>query len=190
MKLKLFPILLSFLLILGACGGATDEGNDAADNNGGDTAENGGAAEGNGDQEDAQEEENQEAQAAKIGDTVTVEGVNITLKSVEVYQGEINEFQPLTQDHAIVANFVVENTNQEAYFIDSTEFTLYDAEGFELTQALPAEDMALSTELPGGKKARGSVYFDVPAQEGEWELRYESMASFDGDAAVWRFPAK
>ena len=184
MKLKLFPILFSFLLILGACGGATDEGNDAADNNGGDTAENGEAA------EDGDQAQQEETQAAAIGNTVEVEGVKITLESVEVYEGEINEFQPLTQDHAIVANFVVENTNQEAYFIDSTEFTLYDAEGFELTQALPSEDMALSTELPGGKKAKGSVYFDVPAQEGEWELRYESMASFDGEAAVWRFPAK
>ncbi|MET3696440.1 uncharacterized protein DUF4352 [Bacillus oleivorans] len=190
MKLKLFPILFSLLLILGACGAATDEGNEAADN-GGDTAENGGAAEENGDQEQAQEDENQdEAQAATIGDTVEVEGVKITLESVEVYEGEINQFQPLTQDHAIVANLVVENTNQEAYFIDNTEFTLYDAEGFELTQALPSEDMALSTELPGGKKVKGTVYFDVPAQEGEWELRYESMASFDGEAAVWRFPAK
>ncbi|GAA0327843.1 hypothetical protein GCM10008967_17920 [Bacillus carboniphilus] len=203
MKLKIFSLFSILLLVLSGCGAATDD----AENNGDNTAQENQANEdtGTGDQGAADEGDTNEDQGAdedagdtgdggategSIGDTLTIEGVKITLDSVEVYEGEINQFQPLTQDHAIVANITVENTNKESYYIDSMEFTLYDAEGFELTQALPSDDMGISTELPGGKKARGTVYFDVPAQEGDWELQYKSMASWEDDAAVWRFPAK
>lgn len=187
MKFKLFSILCGILLVLNACGGATND-----ENAGEDTAqeENNAATDDNQDQAQEEEQDQDGAQKGTIGDTLTIEGVKITLDSVEVYQGTINEFQPLTQDHAIVANLTVENTNKESYFIDSMEFTLYDAEGFELTQALPSDDMAISTELPGGKKVKGTLYFDVPKQEGDWELQYKPMASFDDTAAVWTFPAK
>jgi ABC-type Fe3+-hydroxamate transport system substrate-binding protein len=134
-------------------------------------------------------EEKAEEKAAE-GDTINVDGAKITVVSIEPFDGRINEFQPIENDHAVKVNVIVENTNTESYFVDNTEFGMYDTEGFELTQALPGEENPLSSEIPGGKKVEGAIYFDVPQQDGNWELHYTSIASFDGDAAVWELPAK
>jgi hypothetical protein len=128
---------------------------------------------------------------AKVGETLDVNGVKITITGIEAYTGEINQFQPLKQDHAVKVNVIVENDTKAQVFVDSNEFKLFDKDGFELSSALPSDDMALSSEIPGGKKIQGAVYFDVPKQDGAaWEIQYESMASFDGEAAKWEVPAK
>jgi hypothetical protein len=128
---------------------------------------------------------------AKLGETLDVNGVKITVVSIDKYSGRINEFEPLKQDHAVKIGVIVENDTKAQVFVDSNEFKLYDKDGFEVSSALPGEEMALSGEIPGGKKVQGAIYFDVPKQDGaNWELQYESMASFDGEAAKWEVPAK
>lgn len=136
-------------------------------------------------------EEKEETKVSQVGDTLNVDGVKITVTGIEKFEGEINEFEPITEDHAVKVEVIAENTNKESYFIDALEFTLYDTEGFETTHALSnGDEMELSSDLAGGKKVKGFLLFDVPKQDGTWELHYESMASFDGDAAIWEVPAK
>jgi len=128
---------------------------------------------------------------AKLGETLDVDGVKITVTMIEAYAGVINQFSPLKQDHAVKISVIVENDTKSQVFVDSNEFKLYDKDGFEVNSALPSDDMALSGEIPGGKKVQGAVYFDVPKQDGAtWEIQYESMASFDGEPAKWELPAK
>lgn len=127
---------------------------------------------------------------AQVGETLNVDGINITITSIEPFTGTINEFEPLKQDHAVKIGVIVENTTKESYFVDNTEFKLYDTDGFELTDALPSDEDGLSADIPAGKKVQGAIYFDVPAQSGTWEVHYESIASMDGEQAIWEVPAK
>jgi hypothetical protein len=135
-------------------------------------------------------EEKKEA-VAKVGETLNVDGVKITITSIDKFTGVINQFQPLKQDHAVKIGVIVENDTKAQVFVDSNEFKLYDKDGFEVSSALPSDDTVLSSEIPGGKKVQGAIYFDVPKQDGStWEIQYESMASFDGEPAKWELPAK
>ena len=131
-----------------------------------------------------------EVAPVEIGDTLNVGGLAITLTNIEVYKGEINQYDPLTQDHAVRVGVIVENTTKESLFIDALEFTLYDADGFELTHALASDETGVSAVLPGGKKVKGSLFFDVPKQDGTWEIHYENMTSVNGDPAIWQVEAK
>lgn len=132
-----------------------------------------------------------EESIAKLGETLNVDGVKITVTSIEAFAGEINQFQTLKQDHAVKIGVIVENDTKEQVFVDSNEFKLYDKEGFEISSALPSDEMTLSSEIPGGKKVQGALYFDVPKQDGAtWEIQYQSMASFNGEPAKWEIPAK
>ena len=130
-------------------------------------------------------------EAAKVGETLNVDGVKITITSIDKFTGVINQFEPLKQDHAVKIGVIVENDTQAQVFVDSMEFKLYDKDGFEISAALPSDENALSGEIPGGKKVQGAIYFDAPKQDGAtWEIQYESMASFDGEPAKWELPAK
>ncbi|QST02396.1 DUF4352 domain-containing protein (plasmid) [Pontibacillus sp. ALD_SL1] len=140
--------------------------------------------------ESSKEEVSEEPSMAKVGDTLNVDGVKITVTDVSVFEGEINQYEPLTEDHAIEVKVIVENTNKESVFVDSSEFTLYGTEGFEQGTALPSDPMALSNDIAGGKKVKGSLFYDVPKQDGMMELHYQSMASMGGDPAIWEFQAK
>lgn len=104
--------------------------------------------------ETTNEETNQKEEkvVAKIGETLSVNGVNITVTGVKRFNGRINQFQPLTNDHAIQVDVIVENTTKEIVYVDSSEFTLYDTQDFEVPQALPSDVETLSAEIPPGKK--------------------------------------
>jgi hypothetical protein len=128
---------------------------------------------------------------AKLGETLDVNGIKITVTNVEAFGGRINQFQPLKQDHAVKISVIVENTTTEGVYVMSNEFKLYDKDGFEVGSALPSEESALSSDIPGGKKVQGAVYYDVPKQDGAtWELQYNALANFNGEPAKWELPAK
>ena len=131
-----------------------------------------------------------EPAVAQVGDTLDVNGVKITVTGIEPYTGQINQFEPLTQDHAVKIGLIIENTTSETIMPISNEFKLYDVDDFELTDALPSSDPRLMNEIAGGKKIQAALYYDVPVQEGTWELIYEPMMSLGGDTAVWEVPAK
>lgn len=132
----------------------------------------------------------EEKVVAKVGETLSINGVNITVTGVKRFNGRINQFQPLTNDHAIQVDVIVENTTKEVVYVDSNEFTLYDTQDFEVPQALPGDVQPLSAEIPPGKKVKGSIFFDVANEQGIRELHYTSMASFSGESAIWELPAE
>ncbi|CAM3629975.1 DUF4352 domain-containing protein [Marinicrinis lubricantis] len=200
---KLTSVLAAIVIIaglFGACGGQDVEENNPSpeveerieDTDGADQEQNTDQNEespGNGNQNAEDQAGEEGAGNAQVGDTLNVDGAKITITGIEKFTGTINEFSPLEQDHAVKIDVIVENTNEEQFFVDALEFKLYDADGFEVQHALPSDEMELSGEIPAGKKIQGSLFFDVPAQEGTWELHYESLGSFGGDPAIWDMPA-
>lgn len=178
MKKVLFAMMA--VLVLAACGGQEVEKTKVSDEV---------KEEINQSEKEEKPKEEKKQEPAKIGDTLKVDGMKITLVSASVYKGEINQFEPLKNDHAIEVKVIVENTTKEKKFIDAMEFTMYDVDGFELTNAL-TEELPLSAEIPGGKKVKGSLFFDVPKQKGTWEIHYEDMTSINGEPAIWELKAK
>lgn len=200
LSFKLGSVLLLGVLLLSACTGQTVTKDDASPEvqSKVDTATETTKAEdasSNG-QEDTKEVEEVEEPAeeevtkAKVGETLNIDGVKVTVVSIEKFDGRINQFEPLQEDHAIKINVIAENTTKESVFIDAVEFKLFDIEGFELERTIPGDEESLSAELPAGKKAKGALFFDVPKQEGVWELHYEGLFSFEGDSAIWELDAK
>ena len=141
-------------------------------------------------EEGSAEEETNEPEKVAVGDTLNVNGIKITVTNAEVYNGEINEYEPLKEDHAVKIDVIIENTNKESLSIFSDFFQLYGTDGFEIESALPTEDEELYADIAGGKKAKGALFYDVPAQKGNWELHYTDFNSYEGDSAIWEIPAK
>lgn len=83
----------------------------------------------------------------------------------------------------------MENTTKENQFVSDFGFKFYDADGFELTTALPSDVMLISAEIPAGKKVKGILVYDVPTQDGTWELHYTGMLGMTDDA-IWDIPAQ
>lgn len=127
--------------------------------------------------EQEQEPDQEKVELAKIGDTLEINGIRVTLTDVKRYEGKINPYNPLENDHVIEIDMVVENTTSETVFVDNTDFKLYDENDFEVKSALPSGDIPLMDEISGGKKIKGKIYFDVPVQEGNFELIYSQFLS-------------
>lgn len=138
------------------------------------------------------EEEELEEIVAKEGESLLVNDLNITVVSTSRYEGEINQFSPLNQDHAYLIEIIVENKGKDSKSVSDYDFKLYDSDEFEVTAALPSEDSLISAEIPGGKRVKGILVYDVPKQDGKtWELHYTDPWSFsNSQQAVWELPAK
>ncbi|MFD1039703.1 DUF4352 domain-containing protein [Virgibacillus byunsanensis] len=142
------------------------------------------------DEENNQEKEQQGNNVAQAGEPLDINGVKVTVSEAQLFEGEINQFEPLEEDHAVFFDVTIDNTTDEQVFISDMDFKLYGVDEFELGRALPSDEMALSAEVNAGKKARGKLFFDVPQQDGNWEIHYEDIASFGGDPAIWEMSAK
>ncbi|SDR02683.1 DUF4352 domain-containing protein [Virgibacillus salinus] len=134
-----------------------------------------------------------EVNALQMGDTADIGGIKVTVTSIERYTGEMRQFRALKQDHAVKIGAIIKNTKDSEIHPTSYRFTLYDVEGNKLKYAWPAwpgGKTRLREDLPPGKKIQGDIFFDVPAQEGSWTLKYSSVVNYAEPAAFWEIPAK
>ncbi|TFD97056.1 DUF4352 domain-containing protein [Jeotgalibacillus sp. R-1-5s-1] len=145
------------------------------------------AAEGEVTEEAATTEETEPAEEAapeffSVGDTVSVDGVNVTITSATFT--EPAEYSEAANGKVLTMELAVENTNTESAFVDSTDFSLYDADGNQLNEYYGYDEMSISSDLNAGKKATGKLYFDVP--EGtNYELIYTPFFSWDDVEVKW-----
>lgn len=169
MKKQLWS-LAAIALLLGACGETTVEKVET------DTSS----------EEVAAEEEATEEEAApefyKVGDTVSVDGVNLTITSASFTDPA--EYSEVENDKVLTLEVAVENTNDTSSLVDSTDFSLYDAEGNQMSDYYSYDEMPISTDLNAGKKAKGKLYFDV-TEGTTYELIYVPFFSLDGKEVKW-----
>lgn len=155
-------IFLTSALLLGACATEVEEVD-------------------SGNQTEQKAEEKTEDKVYKIGDTIKVNDLQITVTGASYTDPE--EYTEPANGKVLTIELATENQGESA-FIDSSEFNLYDSEGNQLEQYFGYMDMAISGDINKGKKLSGKLYFDVP-EASSYELVYKPSFTLDNKEITW-----
>lgn len=125
---------------------------------------------------ESKEEAPKEDKVYKVGETVSVDGMEITINSASFT--EPAEYSESVNGKILTLDVTAKNSNDEQAFIDNTEFAIYDAEGNKLDDYYGYDDMPISDNVNSGKQLQGKLYFDVPEQA-TYEMIYTPSFSWD-----------
>jgi hypothetical protein len=164
-------ILTSMMLSLSACG--ETEVNDVTNTN---VAS-----------EKKEEEKVVEEKIFTVGETVSVDGVEITIDSVAFT--EPTEYSEAVNGKIITLDVSIKNTNAEQAYVDNTEFSIYDSEGNKMDDYYGYDQMAMSDTVNSGKQLKGKLYFDVKEQE-KYEMIYTPSFSMDNKEIIFDIAVK
>lgn len=121
--------------------------------------------------DNSSEEESAVYTQYKVGDVIETKDVRITFLSADEFESN-NEF--LTPKEGYVyyrMEFEFENISDGDHSVSSMMGWECYADGYSMDQSFIGDD-DLSATLSSGKKAKGSVYFEVPSDANEIELEY------------------
>lgn len=105
-----------------------------------------------------------------VGDTLSVDGLEITYVGSSNYASDNQFIQPTDGNKYIRLAFYVANKSDSDKSVSTFEFKCY-ADGYECQATYQEDD--LSASLSKGRSADGAVYFEVPVQAKEIEVEYE-----------------
>jgi RNA polymerase subunit RPABC4/transcription elongation factor Spt4 len=108
--------------------------------------------------------------AFAVGDVVEAGDLTITYLSCEPYDSDNMFAQPKDGYHYVTCTFAFENTGSDDEYILSTDFDCF-ADGLACTQTYIRDD-DLSATLSAGRKAQGTVTFEVPDDATVIETEY------------------
>lgn len=154
------------ILLIGSMGGTDeDTGNDNSVNNSGTVENNGGT------NADANEDTEEKVDNTfSVGQYLETDDLKISYLSCEEYKSDNQFMQPKEGYVYYRLEFEFENVGKNDQFVSSFDFTGY-ADGYAVEQTY--FDDNLSATLSAGKKAKGAVYFEVPANAVEVYAEYE-----------------
>lgn len=133
-------------------------------------------------QEKKSEEKKEENKIFKVGDTVDLNGIQITLKSAKFVNPA--EYAEPEKGKIIMIEFTAKNNKDEDILVDNTEFTISDADGNMYEQYFGFDDTVFTSEIKKGKQFTGKVAFDVP-ESSKYEIYYEPSFSWDSGEIVF-----
>ena len=115
-----------------------------------------------------------------IGESATLDDIKITLKSVEKDFNDYYDFASVEDGCKVLkANFEFENIGDYSAYISSYDFACY-ADKFSCDSFNSVEDGYFSESIAVGKKAAGSIYFEVPSDTSSIEIEYDNNTYSDG----------
>lgn len=122
----------------------------------------------------------QEDITCNVGESATLDDVKVTLTSVEKNFKDYYDFATVEDGCQILkANFEFENVGDYSAYISSYDFTCY-ADKFSCDSFNSVEDGYFSESIAAGKKATGSIYFEVPTDAETIEIEYDDSTYNDG----------
>lgn len=107
-----------------------------------------------------------------VGDIVESENLRITFISTSDYTSDNQFLQPKEGYKYIQAEFEFENIGKNDEFVSEVDFSCY-ADGYDMEEKY-FDGASLSATLSAGKKTKGAVFFEVPADAKEIILEYET----------------
>lgn len=127
--------------------------------------------------------DNEESQitekSAKIGESTTLNDVTVTLVSVDDDFKDYYSFASVDDDCKILkADFEFENVGDYTEYVSYSDFDCY-ADKFSCDNFSSVEDGYFYASIGKGKKAKGSIYFEVPKDAEKIEIEYDG-GSYDG----------
>lgn len=135
--------------------------------------------------EEAKADKKEKAKVYGVGDTVSVDGVEITINKAEFTNP--NEYTQAKNGKVLTLDVTAKNTNDDQAFVDNTEFAVYDADGNKAEDYFGYDEMPISDNVNAGKQLQGKLYFDV-AEQDSYELIY--TPSFTMDSKEVKFNIK
>ncbi len=115
-----------------------------------------------------------------IGDTVSVDGMEIQLISAKFVKPA--EYSEPEKGKVLEIEVSAKNNSSDNGFVDDTEFTISDAKG-NMHEEYFGFDYTFSGEVKKGKTMTGKIAFDVPSST-EYELYYEPSFSLKNNAEI------
>lgn len=110
--------------------------------------------------------------AYSVGDIIEMKGLNMTYLSCDIYISENMFVEPKPGYSFITCEFEFENTGESDESISSYSFDCY-ADGMSCNQTFIRED-DLSATISKGRKAKGTVTFEIPDDATVVELEYNT----------------
>lgn len=107
-----------------------------------------------------------------VGDIADTGSVTITYLSAEEYISDNQFMQPKDGNVYYRIGFEVENTGDSDTYVSSWDWDCY-ADGYAAEQTY-FDDESLDATLSSGKKTKGYIFFEVPADAEEITLEYET----------------
>ena len=137
--------------------------------------------------EEASSEETVSDETFKVGDTVDLNGLEITIASAKYI--EASEYSPSQAGKIVQMEVNVTNNTGDKVFFDSSEFNMYDMDGNALEAYYGGDDLDISGDINEGKKLSGTITYDVPESD-QYELIYEPSFSWTDEQVTWNIEAK
>ena len=127
--------------------------------------------------------DNEESQitekSAKIGESTTLNDVTVTLVAVDDDFKDYYSFASVDDDCKILkADFEFENVGDYTEYVSYSDFNCY-ADKFSCDTFSSVEDSYFYASIGEGKKAKGSIYFEIPKDAETIEIEYDG-GSYDG----------
>lgn len=117
--------------------------------------------------------------SAKIGESTTLNDVTVTLVAVDDDFKDYYSFASVDDDCKILkADFEFENVGDYTEYVSYSDFSCY-ADKFSCDTFSSVEDSYFYASIGEGKKAKGSVYFEIPKDAKTIEIEYDG-GSYDG----------
>lgn len=170
MKKKLLYVApMALALLLAACGETQVE-----------KVDNGSKTE-----QKAEKKEKKKDEIYKVGDTVKVNGVEITINSAKLSNGE--QYNEPKNGKVLTLNITAKNTSDTQAFVDSNEFNLYS--GDTQQENYFGAKTHISGDLNKGKKLSGVIQYDVKGS-GTYEVIYSPTFALDSKEIKWKIDVK
>ena len=115
-----------------------------------------------------------------VGESATLGDVKVTLTSVDKDFKDYYSFASVEDGCKILkANFEFENFGDYTEHVSSSDFECY-ADKFSCDRFSSVENGYFSESIAVGKKAAGSIYFEVPSDSKDIEIEFDDNAYSDG----------
>lgn len=122
----------------------------------------------------------------KVGDTVKVNDVEITITKAEFTKAAA--YSEPVNDKILTLDVSINNASDSQTYVSDTDFGLSVGDE-QAEDYFGYDELALSADLNKGKKASGKLYYDVKDSD-TYELIYTPSFSFDDTEVKWTIKVK
>lgn len=165
---KIVLIVLLVLVIIGVIGGSGNDDTNSQNNN-------------NNNSNTQVEDNNSESQPEEkteynVGETFSNSFLKLTYQSLNDNFTGYSQYATVNDGCKVIsATFEFENLSSTDQLATSFDFTCY-ADGYNCDGFYFTDDSTFSASLSSGKKATGTVYFQVPVDASDVTIEYETNA--------------
>lgn len=114
----------------------------------------------------------EENKRVNVGEKYQDNSISITYLSLNDNFTAYSQYADIKSGYKVIKlDFEFENLSSTDEFVSSINFNCY-ADGYECEEFLYVDDAIISADLSSGKKAKGSIYFEIPQNASEIEVEY------------------